>query len=472
MHNWNSAAEQEQKIKKHLNFIWVYGLSEFNQDMFFDLSTAVYYFTIDTQSNDYFHQVIAIHKACSDFKYERDFIKDFFEPKARSSSHDSGTSKKIMQALTSANRLRAEFASTVNILNHIYLLKAMIDKQTHAQDHFLMLKLIEQYTLCFGALLLVLLRFLTTLYDLKNTTNKYDYHKKLKNYKYSLMMDTFMLPVNIINVVFVLLRQNDFLPIIGIVSFVFELGLGFIRYGEIFQSHRQCVDNLTNGLQDKNEFLKAYHACRHYDEVMALLKQRLDDPNVTLTDKSIFLSLVLEEQKTELELKKIRYNSLVCSLVLAIFVVFEQLIFQHLIVSNLTPQSALIVTIAIVYCCYLLKSLIVDTWVPHSLNEGVELKDKRLVHGRIKDKSAYEQQDYLTKISVAIRIILPLLSMVFLNFFSLETTIYLMLTLCVLQSIIGDTLRNEQDLVGESSDEMFEHGMGETPTSGNTPCTT
>ena len=467
MNNFASATLKEQLIKKHVNFMRAYGVVSFDETMFQDLSTTIYDFTMLTKSYEYFNLPGMIKKIHPEHQYSDEQTQIFFEATTSFKSDDTVASEKLMQVLTSANRFRAEFSSTINILNHIYLLKALIDNHTNPRDCFLTLKLIEQYTLSAGALALVLMRFITTLYDLQKTTNDYEYQNKMKSYKYSLLMDMFMLPVNIINLVFVMLRRSDFLPIIGIVGFVFEFGIGCIRYRQICREYQMEVNHLTESLTNKDAFLEKYHACKGHNDVINLLKNALDDADITAKDKSIYLSLLLSEQKTELELKKIRYNLSVCVLVMSIFVIFEQLIFQPLLVSNLSPQMALIVTISIVYCCYLLKGLVVDTWVPHSLSQGVELGDKQVVYGRVKDKSADTEKNNLMVAFILGRTILPLLSIVFLNFFSLEITVCFMFALCILQSFIGDSLRDKLNFVGESNDEYINNQMEEPPSADN-----
>ena len=270
MNNFASATLKEQLIKKHVNFMRAYGVVSFDETMFQDLSTTIYDFTMLTKSYEYFNLPGMIKKIHPEHQYSDEQTQIFFEATTSFKSDDTVTSEKLMQVLTSANRFRAEFSSTINILNHIYLLKALIDNHTNPRDYFLTLKLIEQYTLSAGALALVLMRFITTLYDLQKTTNDYEYRNKMKSYKYSLLMDMFMLPVNIINLIFVMLRRSDFLPIIGIVGFVFEFGIGCIRYRQICREYQREVNHLSESLTNKDAFLEKYHACKGHNDVINL----------------------------------------------------------------------------------------------------------------------------------------------------------------------------------------------------------
>ena len=460
MNNFASATLKEQLIKKHVNFMRAYGVASFDETMFQDLSRTIFKFTPLTGSFEYFHLPGMIKNIYPEFQYPDDKIRAFFEATKSSKSDDTMTCEKLMQMLASANRFRAEFSSTINMLNNIYLLKALIDNQSNPRDHFTSLKLIEQYTLSAGALALVLMRITTTLYDLQKST-AYEYHNKMKSYKYSLLMDMCILPINIINLTLMMLKQSDFLPVIGIVGVVFEFGIGISRYREIYREHSEEVKHLSGSLTNREEFFDEYHACKRYDEGIKLLKRKLDDTNITAKDKSVYLSLLLSEQKTELELKKIRYNLLVSFLVMAIFMIFEQMIFQPLLVSHFSPQMALIVTISIVYCCYLLKGLVVDTLVPHSLSQGVEHGDKQLVFGQVQDKSDDTEKNNLMIAFIVARTILPLLSIVFLYFFSLKITVCLMLALCILQCFVGDSLKDKLNFLEESGDELIETQMQE-----------
>lgn len=417
--------ELELKIKLDLNWFIAYGIdNESSQERLkIFLDNLQQY----TDLNPHHHFCQQLNKI---FPNTHDIHQDTRKSIDSIHSHESHQNyilfKEQLKTIESFNKDRIEFTAYINFLNHAYGIRDTannFNEESEQIEHF------EALSLSGLSILILGYQMVNILYHYYSYP-QYSYARESiwNEYKYQFMTTGAWLSINISSFMINALEASSNFSQLPVIGFSIECALSYLNLQETIQRNEheqkvlleQYLSLIKKQAMEADTILPLFEiwpSLEHEERIAQLKEIYLSTSEIE--QQKILLTLILNEQKNHLEETKLFTNFLMSTIILFAFLTVQESIGSSFIHLHISLQLSLILAIALLYTCNVLKGIFVNQIAPKLTEKQVELQDDiYLFHGEIHDtpnESSWNETLMQISYDIAIKFSIPAIACILLT---------------------------------------------------------